>query len=222
MLRPKPARTPLPRRRPHPLLALRRHPRLWWVLAAAAALAAAVLTSAVVGQAEAARRAWGDSVAVVVATRDLRPGEALGPDALEIVRRPRATVPGSALRALPEGRVAASSVVAGEVLVAERVAGEGLRGAAALLPAGTRAMAIPADPSTTPPVEVGDRIDLVVALAGGAEGSAGPPGFTLVADATVVAVADLAVTVAVPRDDTARVAVALGAGAVTLALIGEP
>ncbi|MFP5257038.1 MAG: SAF domain-containing protein [Acidimicrobiia bacterium] len=219
MLRPKPPPV-LPRRRPRPLLVLRRHPRLWWLVAAASALAAGLLTSSVVARAEAARRAWGDTVAVVVATRDLAPGDRLGTGALTIEHRPLAAVPRSALTALPRDRVAASTIVAGEVLVAERVAGEGVDGAAALLPPGMRAMAIPADPSVTPPVAVGDRVDLVVALVAPAEGSGSPPGFTLVADAVVVAVAEAAVTVAVPRDDTSRVAVALGAGAVTLALVG--
>lgn len=219
MLRPKPTRSPFPRR-PRPLLGLRRHPRAWWLVAAAASLTAGLLASSVVGRAEAARRAWGETTAVVVATRDLGPGEHLDPGALTVEERPLATVPASALTELPRDRVAGAAIVAGEVVVAERLAGEGLDGAAALLPPGTRAMAIPADPSLTPPVQVGDHVDLVVALAAPAEGSSAPPGFTLVADALIVAVEDTAVTVAVPRDDTSRVAVALGAGAVTLALIG--
>lgn len=220
MLRPKPTRSPFPRRRPRPLLGLRRHPRAWWLVAAAASLTAGLLASSVVERAEAARRAWGETTAVVVATRDLAPGDRLDAGALTVEERPLATVPTSALTELPRDRVAAAAIVAGEVVVAERLAGAGLDGAAALLPPGTRAVAIPADPSLTPPVQVGDHVDLVVALAAPAEGSSAPPGFTLVADALVVAVEDTAVTVAVPRDDTSRVAVALGAGAVTLALVG--
>lgn len=222
MLRPKPARSPLPRRRRRPLLVLRRHPRAWWLVAGATALTASLLASSIVTRAEAARRAWGETAAVVIATRDLAPGARLDAGAVSIEERPLATVPASALTALPEDRVAAAAIVAGEVVVAERLAGEGLDGAAALLPPGTRAMAIPADPSITPPVQVGDHVDLVVALAAPAEGAGTPPGFTLVADALVIAAEEAAVTVAVPRDDTARVAVALGAGAVTLALVGAP
>ncbi|MGV3758399.1 MAG: SAF domain-containing protein [Actinomycetota bacterium] len=220
MLRPRPARSPLPRRRLRPLLALRRHPRAWWLVTGAAALTAGLLASSVVGRAEAARQAWGETAEVVVATRDLSPGDRLDAGALAIERRPLATVPGSALTELPEGRVAAAAIVEGEVVVAERLAGEGLDGVPALLPPGTRAVAIPADPSLTPPVDVGDRVDLVVALAALPEGSASPPGFTLVADALVVAVTESAVSIAVSRDDTSRVAVALGAGSVTLALAG--
>ena len=221
MLRPKPSPLPFVRRRPRPLLVLRRHPRAWWAVAACLALAAGMAGSSVVDRAEAARRAWGATAAVVVATRDLQPGDRLDAGALAVEPRPRATVPASALTTLPEDRVAGAAILAGEVLVAERLAGEGLDGPAALLPPGTRAMAIPADPSLTPPVAVGDRVDLVVALAAAAEPSGGPPGFTLVPDALVVAVEEAAVTVAVPRDDTSRVAVALGAGAVSLALIGQ-
>lgn len=220
MLRSKPARSPLPRRRLRPLLGLRRHPRAWWLVAGTAAAGAGLMVSSLVGRAEAARQAWGETAAVVVATRDLAPGDRLDAGALALERRPLAMVPASALTALPERRVAAAAVVEGEVVVAERLAGEGVDGAAALLPPGTRAMAIPADPSLTPPVEVGDRVDLVVALAAPPDGGGGQPGFTLVGEAVVVAVTDAAVSVAVPRDDTSRVAVALGAGSVTLALAG--
>lgn len=220
MLRQKHSRVPSARR-PRPLLVLRRHPGLWWAAAATLALAAGLLAASVVDEAEEARRAWGSAVTVVVATRDLQPGDRLDGGAVALARRPRVAVPASALTALPHGRVAGAAIVAGEVVVAERLAGEGLEGAAALLPPGTRAMAIPADPALTPPIAVGDRVDLVVALAGAAEAGGGPPGFTLVADALVVAVEEAAVTVAVPRDDTPRVSVALGAGAVSLALIGR-
>jgi len=220
VLRPKPSRVP-PARRPRPLLVMRRHPSLWWAVAAVLAVAAGLLASSAVNRAEEARRAWGAAVTVVVATRDLQAGDPLDGGAVALERRPRAAVPASALTALPEDRVAGAAIVAGEVLVAERLAGEDLDGAAALLPLGTRAMAIPADPALTPPIEVGDRVDLIVTLAGAAEPSGGPPGFTLVADALVVAVEEAAVTVAVPRDDTSRVAVALGSGAVSLALIGQ-
>ena len=219
MLRPKPTRSPFPRR-PRPLLGLRRHPRAWWLVAAAASLTAGLLASSVVGRAEAARRAWGETTAVVVATRDLGPGEHLDPGALTVEERPLATVPASALTELPRDRVAGAALVAGGGGGGRPPGRGGLHRAAALLPPGTRAMAIPADPSLTPPVQVGDHVDLVVALAAPAEGSSAPPGFTLVADALIVAVEDTAVTVAVPRDDTSRVAVALGAGAVPLALIG--
>lgn len=221
MLRPKPAR-PLPRRRRGPVLALRRRPRLWWALVAVLALAVGTAVASAVERADAARRAWGTTVPVVVATEAIAPGDALSAAVLAVEKRPAALVPDSALRALPADRVAGAAIAAGEVVVAERLAGEGLRGPAALLPPGTRAVAVPAERGLTPPVAVGDAVDVVVALGGSGEDRGGaPPGFTLVEAARVVAVSDEAVTIAVPRADTARVAVALGSGVVTLALLGE-
>jgi Flp pilus assembly protein CpaB len=173
-----------------------------------------------VSGADAARARWGPSETVVVATRDIEPGDPLDGAVLALERRPRATVPTSALTQLPPAdAVAGAAIVDGEVLVAERMAGQGLRGPAARLPRGARAMAIPTEPGLTPPLAVGDVVDVVVAVPPDAAGG-GPPGFTLVAGALVVAVSEDATTIAVPRDDAPRVAVALGAGAVTLALVG--
>lgn len=219
MLRSKPSPHRPPRPRRSPLLLLRRRPRLWWVLSLALAGVAASAVASTVGRAEAERDRWGPSAPVVVATRDVEPGEPLAEAGLVVERRPRATVPASALTRIPPDAVAGAAIVDGEVVVAERLAGEGLRGPAARLPHGTRAMAVPAEPGLTPPVAVGDVVDVLVAVPDDAAGG-GPPGFTLVAGALVVAVGEDATTIAVPRDDAPRLAVALGAGAVTLALVG--
>lgn len=221
MLRPKP-RHPLPRRRPSAMLALRRRPRLWWALVVVLALGVGAAVSSATSRAEEARQAWGEVTAVVVATEAVDAGAPLTPAALRIEERPVALVPSSALTEVPVDRVAGAPILAGEVVVAERLAGEGLRGAAALLPPGTRAVAVPAERGLTPPVAVGDRVDVVVALGGDeAQRGGAPPGFTLVEAALVVDVSEEAVTIAVPRGDTARVAVALGTGAITLALVGQ-
>jgi len=218
MLRPKPARR-IPRRRPSLLLTLRRHPRLWWVVTGAIALASALVVASVVAQAEAAREGWGATEDVLVAVGPLEAGDPIYPSDVAVRARPVATLPASALRHLPTDAVAGAPVVEGEVLVAERLAGAGRSPAAVRLPPGTRAVAIPAEAGLTPPLAVGDLVDVLVALAG--DEAERPPGFTLVDGAAVVAVDDDAVTVAVPRADAPRVAVALGAGAVTLALVGQ-
>ncbi len=215
--RPRPPRSP--RRRPRPGLALRREPRLWWALVVGLALLAGWAAAAIVQRAEQTRLAWGTERRVLVARHDLAAGDEVGPDDVEVVLRPTALVPRSALDTLPSDAVARTDVFAGEVLVARRLAPAGLRGVAARLPAGTRAVAIPIDPSTTPPLAPGDRVDILVALPREAAGS-GPPGFTLVPEALVVAVDEAAATVAVARDAAPRVAVALGEAAVYLALVG--
>ncbi len=202
-----------------PGLLLRRHPRLWWLLVVSVALAAGWLASSTVARAEQARAAWGSTRRVVVVQRPRQAGDELRPGDLALVERPRALVPASALDALPDGARLQAPVVAGEVLVAERLAPAGLTAVAARLPPGHRAVAIPTEPGWAPPVAVGDRVDVLVALPVEMAGD-GPPGFALASRALVVAVDEAAITVAVDRDTAPRVAVALSQGAVTVALVG--
>jgi len=207
------------RRRIRPGLALRRDPRLWWALVLTLAVAAGGLASAIVSAAESTRRAWGTERMVLVARHDLHAGDEVGPGDVELLARPDAVVAATALDALPPNAVLRADVVAGEVLVKQRLAPTGLRGPAARLPAGTRAVAIPIDRGTTPPLAPGDRVDILVVLPREAAGE-GPPGFALASGVLVVAVDDAAATVAVARELAPRVAVALGEGAVLLALVG--
>lgn len=215
-MRPKPRPS-----RFHPLLTLRRQPRLWWVLTLATALAVGWMVSSYVAGAEAERAAWGRTEVVAVARHDIAAGEAVDTGAVELVERPHATVPRRALHAVPEGQVAREAIAAGEALMASRLAPAGLTGVAALLPEGSRAVAVPVEPGLTPPLVVGDRVDVMVALAPELAGD-GPPGFVVAADALVVAVDDAAVTIAVRASAAPRIGVALGQGAVTLALLGAP
>jgi Flp pilus assembly protein CpaB len=213
-MRPKPRR-----RRFHVGLALRRQPRLWWLLTIATALAVGWVVSSIVAEADRTRAAWGTSTVVAVATRDIAAGDPFRTADVELVDRPLAVVPDDALDQLPDGRVAATAIGAGEVLVAARLAPVGVTGLAATLPEGSRAIAIPVEVGLAPPLAVGDRVDVLVALAAEVAGD-GPPGFVVAAGALVVSVDEGAVTVAVSAPVAPRVAVALGHGAVTLALVG--
>jgi Flp pilus assembly protein CpaB len=212
---------PPPSRRFDLGLALRRRPRHRRALVVLLAVLVGVATMGVVQQAEDAAAAWGEGVPVLVAIRDLRPGDRLDPGTVRVRTRPRATVPDGALTELPADRRAAEAIYAGEVVRAERLAPSGLSALAARLPAGTRAIAVPVDAGTLPPLEVGDRVDVLVALPSDVAGD-GPPGFPIATSAPVVDVSETAVTVAVRADDATRIAVALGAGAVTLALTADP
>lgn len=213
-MRPKPRR-----HRRHPVLVLRRQPRLWWAVTLTIALAVGGAVWSIVAGAEATRRAWGATEHVVVATRDLAPGTPVRAGDVEVVERPRAVVPDGALHQLGDGQVASAAVAAGEVLVAARLAPLGLTGLAATLPPGARAVAVPIEAGSSPPLTVGDHVDVLVALAPEAAGD-GPPGFVVAAGALVVSVDEVAVTLAVRSAAAPRIAVALGQGAVTLALIG--
>jgi Flp pilus assembly protein CpaB len=212
---------PMPHRRlPSPALALRRRPRLRLALVGAAALAVGAQVAALSSAAESQRRAWGATTEVVVARTDIATGEVIDPGNAVVVAHPRALVPEGAATTLGGDRRAATPIWAGELVLEARLAPAGLSAVAARLPPGTRAVAIPVEPGTTPPIAVDDRVDVLVALAPDATGG-GPPGFALAAAVVVVDVSDAAVTVALPADAAPKVAVALGQGAVTLALVGS-
>jgi Flp pilus assembly protein CpaB len=212
-------RRPVRGRLLRPGLALRREPRLWWLLVISVALACGWVVAAIVARADHVRLAWGTTRHVLVAEHDLDPGDEIRPDDVSLLSRPSAMVPATALDELPVGAVVRARVLAGEVIVATRIAPAGLSGVAATLPTGTRAVAIPTEAGSTPPLTVGSHVDVLVALAPDSAGG-GPPGFAVASDVVVVAIEEGAVTVAVPRDAAPRIAVALGQGAVTLALIG--
>lgn len=210
------------RRRPdllRPALILRRHPRLWWACVGLLAVTAGSVVASAFGSAEEARSSWGTTRQVVVLVRDLPAGHRLAASDVRLEERPAAVVPEGALREVPVDGTLASLAVSGEVLVEDRLAPAGLSSLASSLPAGTRAVAVPVEPGSAPPVEVGDAVDLLVTVAPEVAGD-GPPGFVLARTAPVVAVDDAAVTVAVPADVAPKVAVALSTGAVTLALTG--
>lgn len=211
--------TPLPRR-PDLGLALRRRPRVRSALTIVAAAACGLATYGVLAQAEAARATWGRGVPVLVATRHLEPGDQLDPSNTRLATQPASLVPEGALQRLPSDRRVAQVVYEGEVIRSERLAGAGLSATAARLPAGTVAMAVPIEPGTSPPLALGDRVDVLVAVPVEAAGG-GAPGFVLAEAVLVVDVAEPAVTLAVPRDLAPRLAVAFGQGAVSVALVGR-
>ena len=196
----------------------------------ALALVTGLVVMSLVSSAEAARDRWGRARPVAVATHDLAPGDVIDGSTIEIRRLPEAAVSPGALAEPPTGSVVCQPVLAGEALVAERLAPQGLTGVAALVPAGHRAVAVPLGPVAAPPLAVGDLVD-VLAVVSAAPASSGesaaasasvdrPPAFPLVERAAVVAVEDDTVSVAVPEDDAPGVAFALTQGAVVLALAG--
>ncbi len=110
------------------------------------ALVTGLAVASLVQSGEAARRSWGASRSVAVATRDLAPGDVLSPSAVEVRRLPAAVVPAGASASAPVGAVVRQPVVAGEPLVPARLAPDGLTGTAALVPEGFRAVAVPLGP----------------------------------------------------------------------------
>ena len=211
---------------------LRRSPLGFWALALALSLASGLTVSRLVG--EAARRAQrlGGLVDVPVTTRSVDAGRPPRPGDVAVRRLPAAVLPAGRPAHRPEGRVTLVPLVRGEVVLAARLAPDGLRGVAALVPPGHRALAVPAEPGGLS-LRPGDRVDVLATFdlaAGGTQGGEGEggegeggeaeeaPTFPVATAALVVDVTGEAVTVAVPPAQAPRVAFALARGTVTLAL----
>jgi Flp pilus assembly protein CpaB len=143
---------------------------------------------------------------------------------VEVRRLPEAAVSPGALAEPPTGSVVRQPVVAGEPLVAERLAPQGLTGVAALVPAGHRAVAVPIGPLAAPPLTIGDLVDVLAVVPVVVEElpsqSGDGPSFPLVEAAAVVDVGEQSITIAVPEADAPRVAWVLTNGSVVLALAG--
>jgi Flp pilus assembly protein CpaB len=215
---------------PHPvLLGVRaRRALARTVVRRAVVLGLAILTGLVVvslvSSAEAARQRWGRARPVAVATRDLAPGDLVDGSAVEVRRLPEAAVAPQALAEPPSGSMVRQPVAAGEPLVPERLAPQGLTGVAALVAAGHRAVAIPIGPLAAPPLTVGDLVDVLAVVPALVEEQPrqreDQPSFALVEAAVVVDVGEQSITVAVPEADAPRVAWVLTNGSVVLALAG--
>jgi Flp pilus assembly protein CpaB len=191
---------------------LARRPWLYWLVVAVVALAAASVTSGMVHDATAPVRRFGRLVRVPVAARSVPMGTTLASDDVTWRSLPSRVLPSEEMEAAPVGRTVFMPVVAGEPLLASKFAPPGVSGVAALLPAGARALSVPAA-AGNPSMQRGDRVDVLATVEGGEE-----PTFAVTTDAVVLDVTPDVVTVAVVADDAPRVAWALSRGVVTLSL----
>lgn len=182
-----------------------------WAATAGLAVLAGGLTAGAVQRASQAAAEWGTRREIAVATRALDPGHTIGTGDVERRTLPVALLPDGAL-ADPVGRVVVAPVLPGEVVPDARVAPEGRQGPGALVPDGWLAVAVPVD-GALPPLASGDPVVVLGVL-----DPMAMRGTVLAGEATVVAVTDSAVTVAVPAADATAVSAAVLAGPVTLAL----
>ncbi len=189
---------------------MRHRPLLWWVTVVGLALFAALSLTGAVDRARAEAERFGPLRPVLVARHDLAVGARLTPEQVEVQDRPAALVPDGALDRAPEHQVVAQPILAGEAVVASRLA-------TSLLPAGTRALAVPTGPGRLD-LRPGDRVDVLATF----DPLVAPPGedpTAVVARAAVVVdVRGQGVTVAVTEAETTRVALALAQATITLAL----
>lgn len=208
---------PLARSPARPFARLRRRPSAYWLVTGALALVTALVVLRAVGRAEAGAARLGGLRPVAVARVTLPAGATVGPGDTEVRRLPAALVPPGAVDTSPEGSLVAATVHEGEVVLDGRLAPAGTSPLSAALPAGTRGVAVPVDAAL--PVEPGDVVDVLATfdpdLAEGAE-----PTVAVARDAVVVHADEDAVVVAVTPSQAPRVAFAVAAGAVALAVVG--
>ena len=194
---------------------LRRLPALYWILALGLAACTSVTVFRLAAAAEARARHWGTLAEVTVAIAAIAPGDAVTSDDYEVRQVPESLLPESAVVTEPEGSTAVVPIWPGEFLVESKFAPAGLEGPAALLEPGERAVAVPRI-ETTPPVAVGDRVDVILTLDPSAAG--GPPALSVARAARVLHVSEVAVTLAVGVDDAPRVVFGAAQSALSLAV----
>ena len=164
-----------------------------------------------------ARRQWGQERTVIVARARIAMGDLIDADAVTTQSWPAALVPDGAISDTPVGRTAIATIEPGEAVIGARLAPDGLRGVAALVPPGWRALAIPVGP-TVVTLSVGDHVDLIAGFDAASANAGQAPAFTVAEDAVVVGVDEQRITVAVDEDDATHVAFAIVAGTVVPAL----
>jgi len=187
------------------------------VAAVGLALVSALVVTRLVGRAEAGAARFGDLRPAAVARTTLPAGSTVGPGDTEVRRLPASLLPPGAVTEPPEGAVVASTVHAGEVVLSARLAPGDRSALAAALPPATRALAVPTGPAALP-LEGGDVVDVLATfdpdLADG-----GDPTVAVARGGVVVDVSAEAAVVAVTTEQAPRVAFAVSAGAVALALV---
>ncbi|MEA2826705.1 MAG: pilus assembly protein CpaB [Actinomycetota bacterium] len=199
---------------------LARSPVAYWLVVAVLALLTGMVAARVMGNAGALAARYGPLRPVVVAMRPLEAGTVVTAADLAVRRLPASVLPPGAVGSPDDaaGRTVVAPVFPDVPMVAAQLAPEGRRGLTALLPPGSRAVAVPNGRPSLALVR-GDAVDVLATfdnLADQAEGS--PPTFRVATDALVVDVGDESAAVAVSPEEAPRVAFALASGVVTLAL----
>lgn len=195
---------------------LARTPFAFWLAVAGLALTTALVVAGALGRVEALAQRYGPLRPVVVAARPVERGTALAPADVEVRRLPAGFLPPGAFASVDEVRDRAPVVplLPGQPLLQGHLAPDGLTGAAALIPPGARAVAVPAA-GTTPTLRVGDVVDVLATLEG-------DPTLALAVDVPVVEAGEDSASVAVSPEAARAVAYAVAHGSVTLALSPGP
>lgn len=200
---------------------LTRSASVFWVSVAALASLTGLTAARLVGQAEAAASRYGTLRPVVVATRPVAMGTVLRPADVAVRDLPASFLPDRHVAAATEavGRTVVVALFPGVPLVRDHLAPDGLRGVAALLPPGTRAVAVPGGGASAP-VRTGDVVDVLATFdPSAAAAPSAEPTFAVATAALVVDAGEDSATVAVGPEEAKRVAFAVVHGVVTLAVV---
>ena len=194
-----------------------RRPLVYW---SAVALLVILTFMAVARQSDRQRRletGYGELIEVPVAAALIRAGEPLHAESVRWEQRPSGGVPPGAVTELAEGAVAAAAIYPGEVVHTERVAGHGA-GLSSRLAPGVAAVSLPAGYGL-PPVQPGDRVSLIAVVDDFVTDSV-PESRMVARHATVLEVAEEAITVAVRESELQETVSALVWG--TIAIVATP
>ena len=160
---------------------------------------------------------------VVVAAVDLGSGTVIAGDDVVVRTIPVVAASATTATATDEvvGRHVTAMILAGEPVVAERLAPIGVLGVAGATPPGWSAFALPVD-ATLPAVEVGQVVDLYALAPTSDPDATADRARTVARAAVVVAVDDQRLTIAVRADESEAVAGALIGSHVVVAVAGPP
>ena len=211
------------RSRPLRLSRLARSPFAFWLAVAGLAVLTATSVAHASGRAESLSGRYGPLRPVVLAARRVEPGVALKVADVAVRQVPAGFRTEGSFGAVSqvEGRTAVVPLLAGEQVLRGHLAPDGLAGVTALLPAGTRAVAVPTG-SAAPPLRAGDVVDLLATFDPSTTGGVGDSTLAVALAAPVVDVGPEAATVAVTPSEARAVALAISRGAVTVALNPGP
>ena len=203
-----------------PVRRLARSPLAYWVVVVALACFTASTVAGLVGRAGTQEARYGRLRPVVTASRAVDVGVVLRPADVTVKSVPAAFLPDGAISSAGAvvGRTVVVPLFRGAAVVLSNFAPDGLSGLAAVLPAGTRAVAVPTGTGSVP-LRRGDRVDVLATFDPPPAGQ--DPTVALAEAALVVDVGQDAATVAVTAEQAKRVAFAIVSGTVTLVVTTE-
>ena len=158
---------------------LSRSPLFFWVVVALLALLTATVVGRLVNGAQAAAARYGSLRTVAVAANPVEVGTVVAAGDVKLRSIPAAFLPEGWVSSVDEvvGRTTVAPLVRGETVLRTHLAPWGLKGVAALLPPGTRAVSVPTG-AASPPLQRGDVVDVLASFDPQAAGE-GDPAFAV-------------------------------------------